>query len=299
MTPGAFSERYIDRTVTKPSRKSVDDTVSITAEITTNHLGDLDRAKTMIRLAAQQGADYVKFQMRDVDSFYTPEVLNGTYPSPFGSTFRDYRVALELTDDDFREIASVTLEMGIGWFASVLDSPSLDRAIRLDMPMIKLPGTISRKTNFLETVADRYSGDIVFSTGMTSPEYVNWLLKTFDSDRRIYLLHANSAYPTPFEDCNVSVVSTYAKLAESDPRIIPGYSSHDEGWLGSALAVACGARMIEKHVKLGSLDWLHFDSVALDMLTQEFSEFVSAIRRSERILGDSEKRLTPSEHHKY
>ena len=299
LTPGAFSERILHLGTSVPPQTSVRSGLLITAEVTTNHLGDVERAKTMMRLAKSQGADLVKFQMRDVESFYRAEVLDGPYPSPFGETFRDYRLGLELGDDEFLEIAAYAREIGIGWFASVLDLPSLERAVGLQMPLIKLPGTISRKRDFLAEVARTYTGDLVFSTGMTSPEYVDWLLETFGTDRRIFLLHANSAYPTPIEDCNVSVVSTYARLAEQHPHIVPGYSSHDEGWFGSALAVACGARMVEKHVKLGSNEWLHFDSVALDLEGSDFVDFVAALRRAEVAAGQPDKRVTPSEHHKY
>lgn len=299
LTPGAFSERMLNPTRLESEGIERRDRVLITAEITTNHLGDLERAKSMMFHAAHQGADLVKFQMRNVDTFYHPDVLDGVYPSPFGNTFREYRHGLELTDTQFQEIAKYSEELGIGWFASVLDEPSLERAIQLDMPMIKLPGTISRRREFLSKVAQRYPGELVFSTGMTSPEYLEWLLSTFGQERRMYILHTNSAYPTPLDDCNVSVVSSYARLAEGAPHIVPGYSSHDEGWLGSALAVACGARMIEKHVKLGFVDWIHFDSVAVDLATDAFSDFVRAIRRSECALGSADKQLTPSEHHKY
>jgi N-acetylneuraminate synthase len=281
------------------SPKKAESRIEVTAELTTNHLGDLSRAKSMMRLAYNQGATLVKFQMRNVDTFYKKEVLNGAYPSPFGKTFREYRLGLEFNDEEFTAIDDYASEIGIGWFASVLDEISLDRAMSLNLPMIKIPGTISRRRSFIQKVATRYDGELVFSTGMTSTEYVKWLLNTLGTERKIYLLHTNSAYPTPAEDCNVSVVSSYAKLTEKYPNVIPGYSSHDDGWLGSALAIASGARMIEKHVKLGSQTWLHFDSVALDLQTSAFQDYVSAVRLAEKILGDPEKKITPSEHHKY
>lgn len=297
LTPGAFSERMQHDQLS--AEVAHQNHVIVTAEMTTNHLGDVERAKKMLRLAVGQGADFVKFQMRDVDTFYSSEVLDGSYPSPFGSTYRDYRQGLEFDDDQFRELGQYAKSLGVTWFASVLDEPSLDRAIKFDLPLIKLPGTISRKREFLSLVSKRYSGDLVLSTGMTSQEYVNWLLTVFGADRRIFLLHANSAYPTPLEDCNISVVAAYAKLAESYPHIIPGYSSHDDGWFGSALAVAAGARMIEKHVKLGANEWLHFDGVALDLEKYEFSKYVRAVRQASIAVGSSTKRVTPSEHHKY
>jgi len=299
LTPGAFSERMVSGGGGSVSEQKDQSKLLLTAEITTNHLGDLSRAKAMMKLARAQGASLVKFQMRDVETFYRKDVLDGDYPSPFGTSFREYRHGLELSNEAFEELNDYASEIGIGWFASVLDEASLDRAIEMEMPMIKIPGTISRKRGFISKVAAKYKGELVFSTGMTSPEYVDWLLEVFGKDRRLYLLHTNSAYPTPPEDCNVSVVAAYAKLAEQYPNVVPGYSSHDEGWLGSALAVACGARMIEKHVKLGSHNWLHFDSVALDLETNEFQEYVAALRTAETVLGHSDKKITASEHHKY
>jgi len=273
--------------------------VLITAEITTNHFGDRGRLEALIRECKAAGADYVKFQKRDVESFYSESQLNSEYSSPFGNTFRDYRLALELDIDDFKFIADLTAELGIGWFMSVLDRPSYDFAKKLGPAMIKLPSTISEHRDYLEFVAKDYDGDLVMSTGMTDLTYETWVLDTFTRQRRLFLLHANSAYPTPEEDCNIGVIRHYSSLAERNPRIIPGWSSHDPGWLGSALAVAAGARMLEKHVKLGNTEWAHFDSVAMDLETSAFRDYVSYIRRAEIILGSQRKRVTPSEHHKY
>ena len=69
--------------------------------------------------------------------------------------------------------------------------------------------------------------------------------------------------------------------------------------LGSAMAVAAGARMVEKHVKLGNTDWAHFDAVALDLTGAEFRDYVARIRDAEVIVGSEEKSIAPSEHHKY
>ena len=134
---------------------------------------------------------------------------------------------------------------------------------------------------------------------MTNESYAKWILETFKIQEKIYLLHTNSSYPTPIEDCNILVLNKYREFAVKNSRIIPGYSSHDRGSFGSILAVACGAKMIEKHVKLGNTDWLHFDEVALDLLDESFHDFVLDIRKAEIALGSDTKKITPSEHHKY
>ena len=153
--------------------------------------------------------------------------------------------------------------------------------------------------NFHKQVADEFQGPIVISTGYTDKSYEDYILKTFAANKNIYLLHCISAYPTPMNDCNVSVVKHYTELSKLFPSVIPGYSSHDMGSIGSMLAVASGARMIEKHVKMGDVEWVHFDTVALDLKTDSFKNFVKDIRNAELILGSAEKKIMPSEHHKY
>ena len=69
--------------------------------------------------------------------------------------------------------------------------------------------------------------------------------------------------------------------------------------MASCMAISAGAKMIEKHVKLRSNDWSHFDSVALELHTDEFKDFVSQIRLAEKIYGSSRKKINSNEHHKY
>ena len=57
--------------------------------------------------------------------------------------------------------------------------------------------------------------------------------------------------------------------------------------------------MIEKHIKLGTTDWAHFDAVALDIRTNEFANYVSKIREAELILGNQSKQINKYENHKY
>jgi N-acetylneuraminate synthase len=273
--------------------------VAIVAELTTNHFGDRSRLERMIRASHAAGADYVKLQKRDVEGFYTAEQLASPYVSPFGATFGDYRRQLELDRDDFAFVGALCKELGLGWFASVLDQPSFEYMLDLAPAMMKLPSTISEHTEYLGYVANNYSGKLVLSTGMTDESYERLVLQMFSRCEQLYLLQCNSAYPTPLEDCNVAVVRHYHELSRAQPRLVPGYSSHDFGWQASALAVAAGARMLEKHVKLGNTEWAHFDAVAVDLTTPQFMDYTSQIREAEIILGSDIKKVNSSEHHKY
>ncbi|MBD9585050.1 N-acetylneuraminate synthase family protein [Delftia sp. DLF01] len=273
--------------------------VKIVAEITTNHFGDKDRLMAMIRLAKKSGADYIKLQKRDVETFYDKETLEKSFKSPFGKTFRSYRLGLELSKEDFRWVDGFCKEIGIGWFASILDEASFDFIKEFNPQLIKIPSTISNKTSYLKAVGSKWNGGIVISTGMTGSEYEVFIAENFSQASHIYLLQCTSAYPTPENDTNIGVVRHYRDISRQDSRIIPGYSSHDVGSLCSQLAVAAGAKMIEKHVKLGSVQWAHFDDVALDLSSGEFEKFVSDVRRAEKIVGCENKSIVLSEHHKY
>lgn len=273
--------------------------VSVVAELTTNHFGDRSRMERMVRAARASGADYVKVQKRNVEAFYSAEQLNAPYRSPFGTTFGDYRRQLELSGDDFAFLDDLCTRLEMKWFASVLDEDSYNFVQDFNPYLVKLPSTISEHTDYLARVAASCNCGVVLSTGMTDKAYEEWVLATFNRVPQLYLMQANSAYPTPARDCNVGVVRHYHQLAKRNPHIIPAYSSHDAGWLGSALAVAAGARMVEKHVKFGNSEWAHFDAVAMDISTAEFRDYVGKIREAEILVGTEEKAIAPSEHHKY
>ncbi len=290
---GIFATQISTSSGSKASR------VSVVAELTTNHFGDRLRLERMILASHAAGADFIKLQKRDIESFYSQELLASPYVSPFGNTFADYRRQLELDSDDFQFVDALCKDIGIGWFASVLDQPSFEFMVELQPAMVKLPSTISEHVDYLKFVAENYNGKVVLSTGMTDDTYEKFVINTFSKCEELYLLQCNSAYPTPYEDCNVAVVRHYHDLSQTEPRIIPGYSSHDFGWQASALAVAAGARMLEKHVKLGNTEWAHFDAVAVDLTSPLFGEYVANIRQSEVILGSDTKKINKSEHHKY
>jgi len=273
--------------------------VRVVAEITTNHFGDMDRLKSMIVAAKNAGADYIKLQKRDVENFYSEKQLNAFYNSPFGKTFRDYRHGIELSQEQFEFVDSLCKRLGIGWFVSTLDKASYDFIKQFDPEMVKLPSTISEYKDFLSHVAGDFKKDVVISTGFTDVSYEKFILDTFKNVRNIYLLQCTSAYPTKNEDAQIGVVRHYYNLSKKYKNIIPGYSSHDIGSICCMMAVAAGAKYIEKHVKFGDVSWSHFDEVAVDLVNGDFDKFVADIRDAETILGSEIKQIHSTEHHKY
>lgn len=302
ISPASFARSLLSASTGKPG-KSIDlanpDRVIIVAEFTNNHLGEPARLVEMIQRAKDAGADLIKVQKRHVDSFYTKEQLESHYWSPFGNTLGDYRRGVEL-DDGLLDLLEETCRANdIEWFCSILDYRSYEALRRFNPRIIKIPSTISNHRDYHSRLAADYRGAVVVSTGFTDSEYIDHVLDTYRDNETVYLLHCVSAYPAPRHSCNVAIVRHYHGLSRSNPRIIPGYSSHDLGNLGCMLAVAAGARMVEKHVKLGNADWVHFDKVAIDLKSDDFPRFVRDVRTAEEIAGNETKRILECEHHKY
>ncbi len=273
----------------------------IVAELTNNHLGDVDRLKEMVRLSKKAGADLIKVQKRNVETFYNQEELASEYDSPYGKTLRDYRTAVELDDAMFEILAIACYKNKIAWFASILDEESLHFIAKYDCPLLKIPSTISNHRNYIQKFAQTYTGDVVVSTGFTDSSYEKFILNLFkDSNKTLWLLQCTSSYPAPADACQISVVRHYHDLHKSKyPNVLAGYSSHDIGSLGCMMAVASGAKMVEKHVKLGNVVWVHFDGVALDLYHDNFKKFVSDVRKAQIMCGSEIKTIHQNEHHKY
>jgi N-acetylneuraminate synthase len=272
--------------------------VKIVAEITTNHHGITSNIIELINAAKKAGADYVKFQMRNVDTFYPKKILDAKYKSPFGNTFREYRKHLELDDNQIKLIIRLCKKINIKPFFSVLDLQSFEKLKEYKFSLLKIPSTISEDIKFLNYIKKNYKGELVVSTGMTNKNYFYKCARLFKENKKLYLLHCISSYPTTASDANISTVSFIKDLSKKYRNIVPGYSSHDLTKTGSALAIACGARLIEKHIKINTKKWAHFDETALDV-NYEFPLWVDYVRSSEKLLGNHDKKIYKSEHHKY
>jgi len=137
------------------------------AELCVNHLGSLNLAMRMIEVAAEIGCDFVKLHRKDVASFYTPEKLAQPYDSPFGHTWGEYRRMFEFSEDDFRRIDAKCDEVGIGWFATAQDVPSLEFLVQFDLPLYKIASCNARNGAFIRAVVEMTDPDvpIVLSVG--------------------------------------------------------------------------------------------------------------------------------------
>jgi N-acetylneuraminate synthase len=127
----------------------------IIAEIGINHNGDLNIAKQLMKVAKDAGCDAVKFQKRDINIVYTKEFLDSPRKSPWGTTQRDQKQALEFGRTEYEEINRYAQELAIDWFASAWDINSLKFLDQFSCKYAKVASALLADNDFLRDVAER------------------------------------------------------------------------------------------------------------------------------------------------
>ncbi len=112
----------------------------IIAEIGQNHNGDVKIAKRLIDMAVRCGANAVKFQKRDIASELTKEAFNKPYDNPnsFGKTYGEHRMFLELSEKQHLELKEYAIAVGITYFCTPCDVPSVELLERIGCPFYKV-----------------------------------------------------------------------------------------------------------------------------------------------------------------
>lgn len=261
----------------------------VIAEIGLNHNGDVEIAKRLIDVAAQAGADAVKFQKRTPE-ISTPEHMRDVpRETPWGTmTYLEYRRRVEFGRDEYVEIGDHATMQGLDWFASPWDVPSVDFLEDLNVVAHKVASASLTDTELL--LALRATGKpVILSTGMSTIEQIDRALDTLGTDR-VVLMHATSTYPLEPEEANLRVLST---LRDRYPGVPVGYSGHERGLQISLAAVALGAVAVERHITLDRTMWGSDHAASLE--PAGLSHLVRDIRVIESALGDGVKRVFDSE----
>ncbi|CAH1961385.1 unnamed protein product [Acanthoscelides obtectus] len=171
-----------------------------------------------------------------------------------------------------------------------MDIKSLEFLVDIGVPFVKIGSGDANNFLLIEEAA-RKNIPLVISTGMQSFETVKWIYDTVSRYKKNFaLLHCVSAYPTPFEDINLRVLKLYQ---EEFPDIVIGYSGHELGIDISAAAVALGSKIIERHITLDKQQKGSDHKCSLELC--EFKQLVTNIRNLEKSLGQTVKKIQPSE----
>jgi len=261
----------------------------IIAEIGINHNGDLGIAKQMIDAAVHAGVDAVKFQKRTPEIATPLDQQTQMRETPWGYiTYLEYRHKVEFNEEQYCEIDKYCKEKGIAWMVSVWDQPSVDFMEKFDTPAYKIPS--ASLTDFGLIRRARATGrPIILSTGMSTMEQIHQGIK-IAGEKDLVLMHCTSTYPCEPGELNLKMVDT---LRREFPNIPIGYSGHEVGLVPSAVAVALGACMVERHLTLNRAMWGSDQAASVE--PWGFETLVKYIRVSEVALGDGVKKVYESE----
>jgi pseudaminic acid synthase len=264
--------------------------VFIIAEASSNHGKDINRAKKMIDVAADAGADAVKFQLfiaekisADTDDsraiVRTPTFVKK--PTKLIDLYREN----EFPREWLNELVSYARAKKIIFMATPFDNEAVDLLEDVGAPAHKVASYEMLDVPLLRKIAST-GKPVIISTGAATlseaEDSVDVLTKAGAKD--IIILHCSSVYPTPPEHTNLNAIRT---MQHTFPEHIIGYSDHTIGITISVTAVALGAKVIEKHFMLD--DGVHTVDDKFSLRPSELKHMVSSIRVVESSFGSSHK----------
>jgi sialic acid synthase SpsE len=245
----------------------------------------------MIDAAHASGADAVKFQKRNIRALFTEEGYKRPYggKNSFGPSYGLHREALELHLNELAALKKHAESLGLVFFASVWDLPSLHEILSLDVDLIKIPSADLVNLQLLRRAAEA-GVPLVLSTGMSESREIDAAVSEVMSRQGdVVLLHCNSSYPCPDEETAVRAMDELQRRY----GLPTGYSGHEQGLGPSLAAVARGACMVERHFTLDKN--LPGTDHKASLTPDEFSLLASLTREIEAALLKETKSVTPAE----
>ena len=273
--------------------------VLIIAEAGVNHDGNIAQALRLVDVAADAGADLVKFQTFDANALATANAELAAYQEQASECENQSRTGqlamlqrLQLSEQDHMTLIAHCEARGIGFFSTAFDLESLDFLARLGAERFKVPSGEITNLPYLRRIAS-FQKDVIMSTGMAELSEIREAIDCLEAaglpKEKITLLHCTTEYPAPIEEVNLRAMQAMADKF----GVAVGYSDHTDGIDVAIAAVAMGASVIEKHFTLDKN--LPGPDHNASLEPEALNTMVEGIRRIERALGSAQKQCTASE----
>ena len=252
-----------------------DKKVLIIAEIGNNHEGDFNVACEMIEAAAEAGADAVKFQT----------IVPDRLVSKTDTKRVEQLSSFAFNQDQFRGLHDLASKNSVMFLSTPFDIDVIDWLDDL-VPAYKIASGDNDFWPLLDKVA-KTGKPILISLGLGKIQESIEIREFLDLKWRSYNLlnpgigfsHCVVSYPTPDDQAFLSNVSKI-----KCENVTPGYSDHTMGIKAAELAVANGARIIEKHFTLDK-NFSDFRDHQLSADPHDLRLMVESIRNAEELLG--------------
>lgn len=273
------------------------DKVFIIAEAGVNHNGDMGLARELIHVAAEAGADAVKFQTFNAERLVSKIAPKAEYQiQQTGSNETQYQMLkkLELPYEEHAPLFELCNKLGIQFMSTAFDTAAVDFLYMLGVKRFKIPSGEITNYPYLKHIA-KFGLPLIISTGMANLKEVgecfHVLTKFGVPKEQITILHCNTEYPTPFIDVNLRAMETIRK----EFGVTVGYSDHTAGLDVSLAATALGASLIEKHFTIskdlpGPDQKSSLDPKELKLLVQGIRNISAALGSSIKVASNSERK---------
>lgn len=267
--------------------------VYIIAEVGSNFDGGIERAKTLIDLARDCGADAVKFQCFTADKIISKEGFEGLkidFQAKWGkSVYQVYKDA-EFPRQWHDELFRYANERRIHFFSSPYDKEAVDILDKLGVPVFKIGSGDITWHEMLRYIAKKRK-PIILGTGASTISEVDEALKVIreEGNEDIILLQCVTNYPSHFESANARAMKAMGEMFD----VLVGYSDHTPGSIVPIVSVSLGASVIEKHFTDDKT--LSGPDHPFAMDTKDFKEMIDAVRTAEKVLGSPVKDLYKEE----
>ena len=263
--------------------------VFVIAEIGINHNGSLDLAKQLIAEAVRAGCDAVKFQKRTPELCVPKDQWEKQRDTPWGRmSYIDYKRRTEFGQAEYTAIDDYCRALGVDWFASCWDEPSVDFIEQFQPVLYKMASASLTDRPLLDRV--RATGrPLMLSTGMSTLAEITQAAGWVGTDN-LLVAHSTSSYPCPPQELNLRMIPA---LQAMFPTLPIGYSGHETGLATTVAAVALGASFVERHFTLDRAMWGSDHAASVE--PGGMAKLVRDIRDVEEALGDGVKVVYDSE----
>lgn len=259
--------------------------VLVIAEIGNNHEGDYALAEKLICLAAKAGAGAVKFQTFKTEYFANPKD---------SKRFQQLK-SFELSEEQFKRLKEVACNEGLLFLSTPMDIESA-RFLRGLVPAYKIASSDNNFYPLIKEIA-RTGKPVILSSGLVDLEniqsvlsFIHQIWRGLEINQQLAVLHCVTSYPVSSEEANLGAILHLRR----ELKCTVGYSDHTVGIEAAVLAVALGARVIEKHFTIDK-NYSSFRDHRLSVTPEDMSLLVRRIKEVQVLLGSGQKVVQKSE----
>ena len=263
------------------NKKFSSDNILVIAEACDNHFGSIDKAKKMIELAKEAGADVIKFQHHLPDEEMLPDVPKS---DNFNESLYDFLKKNALKLNDHKILKDYCQNVGITYLCTPFSYQAAKELMNLNVCGFKIGSGELSDHPTIKKISE-FKKPMLLSTGMSTEDEIKETYSILlNKNIEFGFMNCLSEYPPAYEDLNLKYILKMKKIFD---KAVIGHSDHTNDIFSSIAAVTLGAIIIEKHITLDKSLKGPDSDVSIDF--KDLTKLVNQIRLIEKSLGDERK----------